>query len=251
MAGKLRSPNYPALSLPQALEGAGKLWNAEKRTPVGHEAAALALGFKSLSGPARVMIGALRQYGFIVKAEKGQIRLSDLAVAVLHGSPDDKRTAMRQATVNPPLFKELAQDYSDASETAISSYLITKKAFAEDGARKAAKAFRATLKLAKPDASGYTPDDSRKEPENMQGTDTGQNFKDTGSGTPGGIVKGQPEQEVLQQRVAPDCVARVLFQGRVTQEAVDKLVAYLNLMRDTLPSGKGHLAQVADAFASR
>jgi len=188
MAGKMRSPNYPALTLPQALEVAGKLWNAEKRTPVGHEAAALALGFKSLSGPARVAIGALRQYGLIVKAEKGQIRLSDLAMAALHGNPDEKQAALRQAAVNPSLFKELARNYSQASETAISSYLITKKAFTDDGARKAAKAFWVALKLAKSDASGYTPDDSRKEPENMQGIETGQNIKNNGSGSEAGAL---------------------------------------------------------------
>ena len=45
-----------------------------------------------------------------------------------------------------------------------------------------------------------------------------------------------PDQELLQQRVAKDCVAKVMFQGRATQQAVDKLVEYLKLMKDTLPS---------------
>ncbi len=45
------------------------------------------------------------------------------------------------------------------------------------------------------------------------------------------------EREMLQQRVSKDCVAKVLFQGKVTQGAVEKLVAYLNLLKDTLPAG--------------
>ena len=54
-----------------------------------------------------------------------------------------------------------------------------------------------------------------------------------------------PEQEVLQQRVGRDCIARVLFQGRLTQEAVDRLIKYLELTKDTLPSEKGHLEDIA------
>ena len=37
------------------------------------------------------------------------------------------------------------------------------------------------------------------------------------------------------QRVSPECIAKVWFQGRLTQQAVEKLVAYLSLMKDTLP----------------
>ena len=170
----MRSPNYPALSLKQALESADKLWKAEKRTPVSHEAAATGLGYKSLSGPARVAIGALRQYGLVDKADKGHVRLSELAVRALHGNAEDKQVAFRQAAVNPALFKELAKEHADASEAAISSYLITKKTLLEDGARKAAKAFRETLKLAKPDASGYNPNDEQETPRDMSGVDTGQ-----------------------------------------------------------------------------
>lgn len=244
MAGKMRSPNYPALSLPTALEAAERLWKAEKRTPVSHETAATSMGFKSLSGPARVAIGALRQYGLIDKAEKGHLRLSDLAVRLLHGNPDERLKAQTEAAANPPLFRALGEAHLDASESAIRSYLMMKKGFAEDGARKAAKAFRETWALAKSDASGYTRVDKQEKPEDMSSFDTGHNVKDNA-----GMAKSQAEQEVLQQRVAPDCVARVLFQGRVTQEALDKLVAYLNLMRDTLPSGKGHFREIADVIA--
>lgn len=174
MGAKMRSPNYPAMGLSQAVTLLGKLYQAEKRTPVGHETAATALGFKSLSGPARVAIAALRQYGLVDKAGKGAIRVSDLGVRVLHGNPEDKRAALQQAGTHPPLYKELARDHADASENAIASYLITKKEFHPDGARRAAKSFRATVKLAKEEASGYTGDNGDEEPEDMSGTDAGQ-----------------------------------------------------------------------------
>jgi hypothetical protein len=228
MAGKMRSPNYPGLSLKQALEAADKLWKAEKRTPVTHDAAATGLGYKSLSGPARVAIGTLRQYGLVDKSDKGHVRLSDLAVRALHGNAEDKQVALRQAAVNPALFKELAKEHSDASEAAISSYLITKKDFAEDGARKAAKAFRETLKLAKSDASGYTPPDEQEKPEDMQGNDTGQN---TGTG-------GKPSDGVLSLNV-PFGKGSINVQVRVAGNAISaahlaRVRRYLELAEEDL-----------------
>ena len=213
MAGKMRSPNYPALSLGQVIGSAERLWKAEKRTPVSNETAATAFGFKSLSGPARVTIGALRQYGLIDKAEKGHIRLSDLAVRALHGNAEDKLTALRQAAFTPRLFKELAHAHTDASETAICSYLITRKAFAEDGARKAAKAFRETLKLAKPDASGYTPADEQETSQDMSGIDTGQNVNSSIG------AKGQDGSGVFSLSV-PYAKGNIAVQVRVTGETL-------------------------------
>ena len=84
MAGKHRSPNYPAVSLPDAVSMAKKLWDAEKRTSVNGDIAAKALGFNGLNGKVRVMIGALRQYGLLTKGKPGLVQLSDLAVSVLH-----------------------------------------------------------------------------------------------------------------------------------------------------------------------
>jgi len=171
---KQRSPNYPALSLPQAVAVLQRLWKAEKRTPVDHETAALAMGFKSLSGPARVAIGALRQYGLIAKAGKSTIRVSDDGVTIVIGDPPDKAQALVRAAREPELFQELAKAHLDASDNAIQSYLITKKAFAADGARKAAKAFRETMFFAKAGDSGYTHAEEQEQSEIMTASESGQ-----------------------------------------------------------------------------
>lgn len=174
MAGKMRSPNYPAIDLKQALEYANKLWSAEKRTAISHETAAQALGYKSLSGPARVAIASLRQYGLIDKAEKGHVRVSDLAVDILHGQGTEQQLALSSSAMSPPLFLELSKTHADASENAIRSFLITKKQFAEDGARRAAKAFRDTYLFAIKDTKGYTPSEQQEQPEDMEGIEAGQ-----------------------------------------------------------------------------
>ena len=207
---KPRSPNYPALSLPQAVQVLQKLWKAEKRTPVSHETAATAMGFKSLSGPARVAVGTLRQYGLIDKSGKGHIRISELGVRVVIGDDADKRGALQQAASAPELFQELAKAHGEASDNAIQSFLITRKGFAADGARKAAKAFRDTLALAKPSGQGYTPDETQEQPEIMTGTETGQ-IQNT----------GKPSDGVFSLTV-PFAKGTIAVQVRVTG---DKLTA--------------------------
>jgi hypothetical protein len=185
---KMRSPNYPALALPQAIESARELWNAEKRTPVSHETAAKAMGFQALSGPARVTIGALRQYGLIDKSEKGHVRISERAVTLLHGNEADRAQALADAAASPDLFQQLMDEHREASENAIRSYLITKKSFSEDGARKAAKAFRETIDLAGRSAQGYNEPTNTEKSQAMQGNtstpgDVQDASKSAGAGT--------------------------------------------------------------------
>ena len=180
MATQTRSPSYPAAGLEDAIDAAEKLWKEAKRASVTHETAATAMGYRSLSGVARTMISTVRQYGLVEKAEKGHIRLTALAVSAIHGSLEERQQAIRQAAVSPSLFLSLADTHSEASESVISSHRITKQGFIEDGARKAAKAFRATMALANETASGYNENDVSQEPENIMEQDNAGGGGDTG-----------------------------------------------------------------------
>lgn len=230
MAAKMRSPNYPALSLPQAIDVVSKLWSVEKRTAVSNLAAAEAMGFKSLSGPARVAIGAMRQFGLIDKAETGHIRVSDLAVNVLHGHGDAHRQALVTAAINPDLFDELQKTHGEASENAIRSYLITKKGFAEDGARKAAKAFLDTMALAAPAESGYTAVGTQDKPEAIVDTTAVQGASGKGSDVPGVMTLKVPYG-------AGSLAVDIRVTGeRLTRSHIEKICRYLELAKDDLPT---------------
>jgi hypothetical protein len=154
--GGERSGRYPGVSLKDALEMAEKLYKAERQSPMTNETGAGKMGYKGLSGPARVMIGALRQYGLIEKTVVGQFRLSKLAIEALHGTDAQKSKALKTAAMQPPLFQDLARTHLDGSVDNLSSYLITSKGFIDTGARIAAKAFRETITLAKISASDYS-----------------------------------------------------------------------------------------------
>lgn len=153
--GVSRSPNSPSTSLSDVIEAAEKLWQQEKRTPVSNETAAQHFGFKSLSGPARVMIGSLRQYGLIERTSDGHFKLTELAIRVVNGTPEQRRAALAMAALTPPLFRELAKTHRNASFATIKSHLIVDKGFVDFGAQRVALAFINTMGFAQIPADGY------------------------------------------------------------------------------------------------
>lgn len=148
-----RSPNYPAISLPEAINLVTKLHQREGRSPVDAERAALALGYNSLSGASRTKLSGLRKFELVEDTGNG-IRVSDLTMAILHpDSPDEKRSALHQAATAPALFRDLAELPGASDENLISR--LVRQGFTEAGAKLAVTAFRKTMSLVKGEAPGY------------------------------------------------------------------------------------------------
>jgi hypothetical protein len=156
-----RSPRYPAVSLTVAINGAHLLWTKDKRTTVQGEALAKALGYKGHSGPARTLIGAMRQYGLLEKQGRG-LRLSDRAILLItspEGS-EEQTAAIREAALAPDLFRDLYATHRGEPVEAIKSYLKQRRGFTEPGAELAATAYRDTLSLVALTGPGPRPGDS-------------------------------------------------------------------------------------------
>jgi hypothetical protein len=154
---KMRSPNYPALGLSDAIGRVDALWRKEQRTPVPPDVAATAMGFGALSGPSRTAMGALKKYG-LVDSEAGNMRVSDLALRILHpADADDGLKATQEAALKPELFQQLYQSHGRASDTALTSHLINRLGFSTTGAKQVIKAFRDAMGLAKLDQTEYIP----------------------------------------------------------------------------------------------
>jgi hypothetical protein len=152
---KMRSPNYPAIGLSTAVELTKKLWGKEHKTPVGAAVAATAIGYKGLSGPSRTALAAMKKFG-LLDEDKNGMRVSNLAVGILHASGEGERLeALRNAALLPTLFRQLFETHGQASNDALRSYLITKLDFSETGAKAFIDAFRDTIEVAKLNEPGY------------------------------------------------------------------------------------------------
>ncbi|MHB1862270.1 MAG: hypothetical protein ACYCVL_04795 [Gemmatimonadaceae bacterium] len=87
----------------------------------------------------------------------GSVSLTDLAVDILvHETGSNERTeAMATAAKSPEIFRELLDSHAQASDAAITAYLISKRRFTPDASRKLVRAFRDTMTLVNRASQGY------------------------------------------------------------------------------------------------
>jgi hypothetical protein len=216
-----RSPNYPSVALTQAIELAVKFYEKEKRTSVTPEVAAKALGYGALSGTARTMIGALRQYG-LLDASRDGLRISDLAMEIIHnpiGSAERTR-ALKESAMRPPLIVELFGSHADASDDSLRAYLITRRKFSPDATGRFIPAFREAIQIAKLPAL-----DSKEAVQQGGGT--------TQTTPAASAVKGQPGTRVAAEtgetmefvwQLSGDVVASMTVSKKIELDDVETLL---------------------------
>lgn len=108
MAGS-RSPNYPQLSLTEAIEKLRDLrrniGDQRERSP---KELAAAMDYSDLNGAAQGVISALRKYG-LLSGKQGALAVSQQAIDILHLPPGSagRTKALEQAILGYPLFREL------------------------------------------------------------------------------------------------------------------------------------------------
>lgn len=122
-----RSPSYPSLSLPQAIEMIEKLHKSNRTSIISRETAAKDMGYSGLTGRSLTVLAALSQYGLIERMGKGDIKVSRRAVDILHSVEETHRAeAIRDAAFAPKLFTQLHERFPEGvpSQNALRSYLI-------------------------------------------------------------------------------------------------------------------------------
>lgn len=124
---RVRSPKYPNFSLEDAIKHAGAVYEADRNYPVTREDVAKHMGYGGLSGAADKSIATMMQYGLLERISKGEVRVSQLAVDILHPeSQEQKKTALREAAFNPPLFRAIKERFPERepSEQTLRSWLL-------------------------------------------------------------------------------------------------------------------------------
>jgi hypothetical protein len=239
---KNRSPNYPSVSLPQALTHAKTVWAKEGRTSVSPAILAKHMGYSSLSGPARTKIAALKQYGLIDEGKDG-FHLSELALSILHhpeGSAE-REDGIATAALTPDLFRELAATHMAASDDALRAHLITKRRFTDNGAKEAAKAFRETIELVSLDESSYT------EPRSMQTAETTTSASATANRPPtqGRAHLADNAPPAYSWPLSGSLVAELRFKGdeHIKPDDIEMLREYLEIVERALARQSAKVAE--------
>jgi len=104
----MRSPNYPQLSLPEALKKAQVLYLDIHTRKATSQKIAERLGYKSLNGRSLGVLSALKKYG-LLSGKGDELGLTHDAVIIFE-RPDEhpeKQAAIRKAALSPPLFTDI------------------------------------------------------------------------------------------------------------------------------------------------
>lgn len=156
MEKRLRSPNYPAFSLPTAIQRVTELYRNLHAHSAPREVIAKGMGYNSLNGASATAISALHKYGLLEKVGE-EIKVSDRALRILHPhNEEEKKAAIREAAMDPPLFAELAEKFPGRIPTdeLLRNYLV-RNGFAPAAVTSVVLAYRETSQFAEEQGAAY------------------------------------------------------------------------------------------------
>ncbi len=244
---KTRSPNYPVLSLGEAIQRLRVIYDKQRRYPTTREVLAQLLGYGGINGASATILSTLGKYG-LLEGQGEQLRVSEMGQdLILHRKGDPEYdAALRAAAFKPILFRELREQYPNGlpSEHSLRAVLI-KRGFSPRATDTAIRAYRDTISLVSDEVSApYADLDDLTESEvaMMTQAQTG------GYASPERSWEGRspivPTMPEVAQRESPahfswpltgNLVAEVAFRGAdITPEDIDTLQDYLNIAKRAL-----------------
>lgn len=127
-----RSPEYPAISLKQAVENTRKLYEKDRQSWTASEIAAKHLGYSGLSGSSRTTLSAMKKFG-LIEYKGGDLKVSDFAMGlILPTNPEESAETLLKALTLPRIYGELLEEYPDwnlPSDETMEARLIRDKKF--------------------------------------------------------------------------------------------------------------------------
>lgn len=162
MATAGRSPNYPALTLREAIERIKQVYAAQHHYPATKEVVAQNLGYGGINGKSLALIGALKRYA-LLQADGENLRVTDDAISILNLPEDnpERAVALKRAAFASPVFAQLYETYGDKPlADAVLRHDLLKKKFLQKAADEVIRIYRDNLELVTQQTPGYNADDS-------------------------------------------------------------------------------------------
>lgn len=241
MDKRVRSPNYPAISLKDALDKVAVLYKNQHTHAAPREVVAKGMGYNSLNGASASAISALHKYGLLDR-DGDEIRVSDRAMKILHPhSPDERAAAIRDAASAPPLFSELSERFPGAlpSEELLRNYLV-RRGFAPGAVSSVILAYRETLELVDHEAGGYDSGSSATEGAQAVHSDVATSHPPGRGGPPHITSENQAgERPLARYDFEGGGHIRIMVGGNIeTTEALDMVETLLALKRKEIERRK-------------
>jgi hypothetical protein len=174
-----RSPNYPYISLSEAIEKTCVVLEKDKLNPTSPEVIAGHLDYAKLHGTSRRVLSAMREFGLLEEVTNKRLKVSNLGYKLCRNTAgeDERAKLLKEAALTPFIFRIVIEEFKgDLPSTAtLVDYLVTNKKFSLDGAASLEKVLRETVEFAKITSADF----EEKAAQDMEGKAERQ--KDSGS----------------------------------------------------------------------
>ena len=208
------------------------------------------MGYSGMTGASGKMLANLLHFGLVAKTGKGQVRVTQLAIDILHSTnPSGRRRALHQAGMSPGFFQKIRANWTDGLPTegwlrsymmrdgfstvaigpAISSYLETCKFLQQENA------YESNGEPPPPpiDSSSVDDDDGDEAVETPAGHDESKTArKDTSPQQKrSGEAPELGERTVFREEGAPGQYLTLKVVGDVTDDMLEALEDYVKRQR--------------------
>lgn len=250
-----RSPSYPFLSLPTAIQRARVLYEKDKKAAIPRDAAIRNWGFSLKSSYAAQTVASLKTYGLVEFVTGGALKLTNDALLILIGGADspERAAVIRKAALAPPLFAKMWKTYGaePPSDNTLVTTLVLHYGFPnESSASEFIGKYKETIDFAKlaefgsisaaaaaPDDGEAFPEDEMLDREVRPDPPVGIAPPTSPKGTPGkGVPASEGEASLLFQVPfrGTTMTVRIAAGQRLTKDHLARVRAYLELAEDDL-----------------
>lgn len=156
MDKRVRSPNYPALGLPEAIDKIAGIYRSLHNHAGPREVIAKAMGYTGLNGASATAISALHKYGLLERTGDDN-KVSERAMRIMHPhSPSERTEAIKEAAYAPALFAELKERFTGKhpNDDLLRNYLVRKQ-FAPAALTAVISAYRETSEMVERENEGH------------------------------------------------------------------------------------------------
>ena len=238
---RVRSPNYPSISLAEAIQKVRTVYQKEHLHSATKEVIAKVLGYAGLNGASFGVVSALVKYG-LMEQKGDEIKISgDGQIVALHRKGDPEyTTAIQQAAFRPTLFRELYDLYGDSlpSDHNLRVYL-QKKGFNPKVVDSVIRLYRDTLEFVVTETGDDIPisDDTMEEPR------TQPQAAHTPAPQAPPVFNSLAGPDVTNEKViafplSEESNVRIIFSGRITQDDIEHVRKLLELTKRAYPVGE-------------
>ena len=233
MAKRIRSPNYPAISLPDALERLNQLWNSIQARPASRELIANGIGYSKLHGASIAAISALQKYG-LLERDKDKLKISERGKVCLKPLSEKERlVAIREAAAAPALFGELDEQFPGGrqNDEMLRNYL-SRKGFSQVALPNVLRSYRETLEfLAQASENGAEEHDdlgrsrsATRPPSQLRGGATTHSTQSVATASPGNFLVSMTKEFLVD-----------ISASKLDRTGVDRLVKWLDANKQLVP----------------